>query len=393
MMGKLFDAPLHEAHAVLSDNPLPEQLSPQEDHDSGALVGAVRATILRIIASGRRPGPGELLTELEGELGWRSRLLVAETIGALRTDESLRSPVRQYITTVLTGPAVAEALRGEVPRDREFRSVVDDLLRRGALYRRSAAFREMLRFTAKFRDYSPYNNMLVRVQNPSCAYYATERDWMRRFGCELKTDARPMIILAPMQPVMLVFDLDSVEKPPIPEHLERWTAASGAWDARWIQRTVANAAREGIAVEFKTLSRSRAGFATDARATSGFKMRIVVHDRLVPQERYAVLCHELAHIYLGHLGTDAESPWPCRTNLSLDTVEIEAESVAYIVTARLGLVTESERYLARFAKVPGVPETVSVELISKVAGRLEEMATRTLQPRVRKPKAKLPAGS
>ena len=61
----------------------------------------------------------------------------------------------------------------------------------------------MVSFMARFRDYAPYNNMLVRMQNSTCSFYATERDWCDRFGRKLKEDARPMLILAPMHPVML----------------------------------------------------------------------------------------------------------------------------------------------------------------------------------------------
>jgi hypothetical protein len=56
--------------------------------------------------------------------------------------------------------------------------------------------------------------MLVKLQNPSCGYYATEKDWRVRFQRALKEDARPMLILAPMRPVMLVYDLDSTEGSP-----------------------------------------------------------------------------------------------------------------------------------------------------------------------------------
>jgi hypothetical protein len=41
-------------------------------------------------------------------------------------------------------------------------------------------------FMARFRDYAPYNNMLVRLQNQTCSFYATERDWQGRFGRTLK---------------------------------------------------------------------------------------------------------------------------------------------------------------------------------------------------------------
>jgi hypothetical protein len=75
-------------------------------------------------------------------------------------------------------------------------------------------------------------------------------------------------------------------------------------------------------------------------------MRIVIHELLDEKSRYAIICHELAHIYLGHLGTDMDNWWPCRLNLTNRTVEIEAESVAYIVTQRAGLLSSSACYLS-----------------------------------------------
>lgn len=62
-----------------------------------------------------------------------------------------------------------------------------------------------------------------------------------------------------------------------------------------------------------------------------------MHDSLDPRSRFATLCHELAHIYFGHLGGDGDGWWPSRINLDQSTVEIEAEAVAYIVSIRLGL--------------------------------------------------------
>jgi hypothetical protein len=53
-----------------------------------------------------------------------------------------------------------------------------------------------------------FNNMPVKVQDPSCSSYATARDWYDRFRRTLKPDARPMLTLAPMRPVRPVFDLD-----------------------------------------------------------------------------------------------------------------------------------------------------------------------------------------
>jgi hypothetical protein len=47
------------------------------------------------------------------------------------------------------------------------------------------------------------------------------------------------------------------------------------------------------------------------------------------KSQFGTLCHELAHIYLGHLGTDREHWWPSRTDLDVRAVEIEAESSAF----------------------------------------------------------------
>ena len=60
--------------------------------------------------------------------------------------------------------------------------------------------------------------------SPRCAYFATARHWEREFGRKIKEDARPMLILAPMHPVMTVYDLDSTTGP-LPEELEDFRAS------------------------------------------------------------------------------------------------------------------------------------------------------------------------
>ena len=66
-------------------------------------------------------------------------------------------------------------------------------------------------------------------------------------------------------------------------------------------------------------------------------MRIVIRDQLDHPSRFGILCHEIAHILLGHLGSDWDRWWPARANLSRKTMEMEAEAVAFIVTQRFGV--------------------------------------------------------
>lgn len=340
--------------------------------------------VVEAVAHAPEPWPdvGELLRKLEEDerIGFRARWLLPEVIAWMRVNELFSDDTRcyDYITKVLTDAAIQAAVQWVVNREHEFNSTIDELFRRSARYRDSTAFREMIDFCARFRAYAPFNNMLVKVQNRSCAFYATEKHWREEFDCRLKEDARPMLILAPMHPVMLVYDIDSVENPPMPEKLKEFGTAKGQWDQRCMDMLLENATRWGIRVEFKTLSSTHGGFATHDQRSKRFKKRIVVHDGLDERGRYSVLCHEMAHILLGHLGTDEDMWWPSRAGLTLQVVEIEAESVSHIVLNRVGLESASPAYLSSYISDGSIPEEVSVDLIAKVSAKLEEMSRREL---------------
>lgn len=83
----------------------------------------------------------------------------------------------------------------------------------------------------------------------------------------------------------------------------------------------------------------------------------------------------------GHLGADKDYWWPSRTGLNKRTVEIEAEAVAFIATTRAGLTGSSAAYVSRYLSEGKIPSSVSLNLVAKVAGRVEEMGRRKLEPR------------
>jgi hypothetical protein len=186
-----------------------------------------------------------------------------------------------------------------------------------------------------------------------------------------------------MHPVMLVYDLDQTDGKELPKELSRFAHFEGEmWNPNWLHRTVENAkVRDRIRIDFKTLSSTNAGFATLARGDADSKMRIAIHDQPNEGSRYGILCHELAHIYLGHLGTDQDYWWPSRTGLNKRTVEIEAEAVAFVVTMHAGLIGSSAAYVSRYLSEGNIPPSVSLNFIAKVAGRIEEMGRRRLEPR------------
>jgi hypothetical protein len=363
----------------------------QEAENLDVLAKGVEALLQELLNSSRSPSAWELVEEAEKRLSPKARLVVRDVL--LRSCQDARLPryFREYLGSLFAvseqdgKDAISEldlALAGGAPPRRDAQSGIDSLIRQSKTYRSSAAFQEMISFMARFREYAPYNNMLIKLQNPSCSFYATERDWEQRFGRKLKEDARPLLILAPMHPVLMVYELDQTDGPPLPKELDRFARFDGEWEPNFLDRTVENAAvRDRIRVDFKRLSSTNAGFATFARGDAAYKMRIAIHEELDAASRYGMVCHELAHIYLGHLGSDADYWWPSRINLDRHTVEVEAEAVAYLVTSRLGLQGASASYVSRHLPSGNVPESMSLDLIAKVASRIEDMARHKQQPR------------
>ncbi len=327
-----------------------------------------------------RPGPFELVRRARAVIGAEASWQLPSALAFLTRDSDVRTADRDYCRSLAESDQVIGALRGTENEPPDITSTIDTLIAQGRAYRSSAAFQEMVTFMGCFRDYAPYNNMLVKLQNPSCGFYATERDWRDRFKRRLIEDARPMLILAPMHPVMLVYDLDQTDGEPIPDHLLRFAQFAGDFRQDWLDRSVTNAAKYKIGVTFKGLSSTHAGFATHARASGDRKMRIVVHDGLDGASRFGVLAHELAHVLLGHLGSDFDNWWPARANLSHHAMEVEAEAVAYIVGQRFGLSGSSPSYVSGHLVDDSIPPGVSLELIAKTAGLIERFAKESSLP-------------
>ena len=343
----------------------------------------VRTTVLKLLARPAQPSAWELLRAVEQEVGFKARWVLADVLFMLQGDKNLSSMHRAFVGSLLDSGDLNWALDNTEPPHKPFESAMDNLLRDSAVYRSSRAFQEMIDFMARFRKYSPYNNMLVRIQDPACSYFARAKDWQERFRRYIKEDENPMLILAPKSPVLMVYGLDQTDGvDPLPEELDRFAQFEGEdWKVNWLKRAVKNAELHyHIQVVFKRLSSTLAGYATTA-CPAGWKMRIVIHKENDLPSQFGVLCHELAHVLLGHLGSDQDNWWPSRIMLNTRAMEIEAESVAHLVTTRFGLNGSSARYISRYMNTDRVPVDVSVDTIARVTSRIESMARKRLPDR------------
>ncbi|SEM70966.1 protein of unknown function [Syntrophus gentianae] len=325
----------------------------------------------------QQPSANELIDICTKKLGSGIREEIKGAVLQLLNQGSLPNQLRQYLQNLLDDGSLDRAMAGEhdCQDRREIDTGIDQLVAKSIAYRKSDAFSEIITFMGRFRDYAPYNNMLVRVQNPSCGFYATAPDWESRFDRRIKEDARPMLILAPMHPVMLVYDVDQTEGKDLPVSYKDFAKFQGEWDDKSIEKLTENANRHKIRIDYKTLSSSNAGFATYASRDDKWKMRIAIHEELDAPSRFGVLCHELAHILLGHLGGDKDLWWPSRMNLDHHSMEIEAEATAFIVTRQLGLQGSSAVYVSSHLKNgESLPESVSLDNIAKVSGKIGQMS-------------------
>jgi hypothetical protein len=263
-----------------------------------------------------------------------------------------------------------------LPLDQDENALLDDLFRATVAYRKSKAYLDLLNYLARFRRYSIYNCFLVRLQRPTVGYVATPLDWMREFERRVKPDARPLVMLRPFGPVMFVFDIADTAGKEAPSGLMNPFDAKGLLNQSVWDYTVSNAAYDRIAVMPRGASLKSAGSAKrispPAKGTQP-NFEVVYNSNQPRAEAYVTLVHELAHIYCGHLGECATRRIPDRGSLPPDVAEFEAESVAYIVCARRGLVTTAPKYLAMYLGAEAEVPPIDIHCVLTVASRIEEM--------------------
>ncbi len=290
------------------------------------------------------------------------------------------------------------------------RRALDELFSVARQYNSSQAYLDLMKFVAGFRFYAPFNAMLVHVQMAGATFVAPPGRWRFTYGRRIKPDARPLVILQPMGPVMFVFDVSGTEPldgaPDLPPEVLHPFQATGESAAHTLQRTITNAVRDGVEVFTEDGGSQSAGSIrtyTGDRQLSYLAKRkpqpqyeavrvrytIMLNANHAPTTRYATLVHELAHLYCGHLGTPDERWWPDRRGLSHAIREFEAESVSYLVCCRLGIETTAAAYLANYCTLHQTTPPVSLDCVMKAAGLIETMGSAPLPPR----KAHLPGRS
>ena len=210
----------------------------------------------------------------------------------------------------------------------------------------SGGWQRMLAVAARFHRYSANNVLLIMVQRPDATRVAGYRKWQTQFGRQVRKGEKGIAILAPMtariEPdgdvpaaererqrllrgfrVTHVFDIAQTDGPPLPDvHPQLLT---GDADPTLFAALTAQVTAAGFRVV-----RER----PDDPEVNGdvhFVDRVVrIRPELAPAQAVKTLAHELGHVMLHDPRIDPPA-------LSRDVAEVEAESVAFLVTGAHGI--------------------------------------------------------
>ena len=260
---------------------------------------------------------------------------------------------------------------------------------------------ELLDRVAGFRQYKPYNALLVLLQRPGASFVLPAHVWGEKYGRVILPNQQPLVMLQPGGPVMFLFDVSQTEEGkdsrPLPLHLRNPYGMKEIPDAaNALEWVVQNAKQDGVRVlesgrglGFAGCVQRAAGAASQpvivalrppTETVVGVQYDLALNRSSSPTEQLATLAHELGHLYCGHLGTHVSELWPDesfwadRSDLSHEDEELEAESVARLVFRSLAPESELPPHLEQYFAV--VPDLAGLDLerVLTAAGRVVEMA-------------------
>lgn len=234
---------------------------------------------------------------------------------------------------------------------------------------------DYLAFQASFHKYSARNVLMLMVQMPTASQVAGYRAW-QALGRQVRKGERGLAILAPCKytvedeatgdkrsfikgfRVEHVWDVSQTDGEDLPSVVR---LLDGAGDDTLHAGLVAQIQAAGFTYSDEPTGSSANGY------TAWEERRVVVDSGLSPAQRVKTTAHELAHVLL-HDPADPDRP------AERGLLEVEAESVSYIVLTALGFAAD-EYSLGYVAGWSGG----SVAVVETVAARVQRCAARVLE--------------
>jgi len=236
-------------------------------------------------------------------------------------------------------------------------NALDEMFEASRRFRDGPEYLRLLAFIARFPKYSALNGFLLYIQNAGATYLATSGTWLRQFSRRPFYTAKPLVILAPMSPVLFLYDLEETEGEPFPQKLLQIPDCQPRLLREVLDRTIRNAAIHGIAVRSESaLPEERSSVISLTYGTrkefarlnidSRMKYLLLMGEAETLEERYTLLVHGLGHIFCGHVGIDTLAWWQDRSGTDPAQADIEADSATFLVCRRRGSMTGGKQFLS-----------------------------------------------
>jgi N-terminal domain of anti-restriction factor ArdC/IrrE N-terminal-like domain len=248
-------------------------------------------------------------------------------------------------------------------------------------------WQEWLDFQQRFHRYSMNNQLLILAQRPDAQQVAGFNKW-KELGRSVDKGEKAIWIYAPMvkkvevedangsrkeskvigfKPVP-VYDVASTSGKPLPQPPQvPYNRASGRAPEGMHEDLAAQVGEHGYALVYKDLG-------DDPRIPDGstdpVSKTVTINSSYSHAHQAKTLAHELAHIELGH--TERTGEYHTRAGGQRSTMEVEAESVSYVVARRYGLREEGESfaYIESWARGDVEKTRKTAEAVCKATDRI-----------------------
>nr|WP_269139535.1 PBECR4 domain-containing protein [Streptococcus sanguinis] len=269
-------------------------------------------------------------------------------------------------------------------------------------YFKSDTYKQYLLAMSKFHNYSPLNIQMILRQNPNASYVASFKKWKDEFSRSVNKGEKALRIFAPItvkkrdpktnEPLLdkdgkeitytsfklvPVFDVSQTDGKELPKPIYELKGSYQDYGNLYKSAKEVSEAN-GVPISFSEDTKGAKGY------YSPVSNKIVIKKGLSEQHTLKTIFHEMAHSDLHNFEKRAETPF------NLSTAELQAESVAFVVSSHYGLDTSeySFGYLASWTQDPkglsdleGQIKIVQKEadsLISRIDQALEKYQSKEL---------------
>ncbi|HFH8753829.1 TPA: PBECR4 domain-containing protein [Streptococcus agalactiae] len=262
-------------------------------------------------------------------------------------------------------------------------------------YFQSETYKKFLETMSRFHNYSPRNIQMILTQNPDASHVASFKKWRDEFERSVNKREKAIRIFAP---ITLKKRDPKTNEPILDENGNEQTYTSfklvPVFDVSQTsgkELTKAIYELEGSYEDYGNLYKSARevseangvpiSFSEDTQGAKGYYTRttneIVIKKGLSEQQTLKTIFHEMAHSELHTVDRLLENP------LSKSTRELQAESVAFVVSSHYGLDTSeySFGYLASWSQDPeGLSDLeAQIKIVQKEANNLISKIDKALE--------------